>query len=42
MMTVIMEPKNQTFFGGGSAGGEAPEKILVNLGVFFRIFVLDF
>ena len=34
--------KSNFFFKGGSGGAKPPEKILANLGVFFRIFVLDF
>ena len=34
--------KKSNFFWGGSRGAKPPEKILANLGVFFRIFVLDF
>ena len=33
---------NFFFWGGGLGGRSPPEKILANLGVFFRIFVLDF
>ena len=34
--------KKSNFFWGGVWGEKPPENILANLGVFFRIFVLDF